>query len=400
MGLPPVSRRDVLKFAGVAPAALGIGAMLDAPQAAAGIAGMAVFLDAGHNAVNDSSLTQQVPNGRGGTKQCNTSGAATDDGYPEHAFNWAVVGLIQGALDQMGVRTQLSRANDSSAGPCVDQRAAEANAMHPDAIVSIHADGGPPSGRGFHVNYSSPPLNAAQSGPAMQLAHAMRDALVAAGYQPSTYIGSDGLYGRDDLAGLNLAEYPAVLVELGNMKNADEAAQMESPDGRARYAAAVTNGITAYLSAKAPRVAKVRFAGARPAIGTALLSHTAAGSLVPSAEDELETLVHGHRRQRRRRVSLVGIHKSVNVIRRSNRPRDRRQSQRGDRRDGVRVRRRQRPPSSIGPGHHQSHPRQDPRLARAASSVALMSSVFSLGAAASGTHCKAAGAHSIAACHD
>ncbi len=252
MGELPVSRRDVLKFASVAPAAFSIGAMLDAPQAAAGISGMAVFLDPGHNAVNDSSLTQQVPNGRGGTKQCNTSGTATDDGYPEHAFTWDVVGQIQGALDQLGVRTQLSRDNDSSAGPCVDQRAAEANAMRPDAIVSIHADGGPPSGRGFHVNYSSPPLNAAQSGPAMQLAHAMRDALVAAGYQPSTYIGSDGLYGRDDLAGLNLAEYPAVLVELGNMKNADEAAQMESPDGRAKYAAAVTSGITAYLNAKAP----------------------------------------------------------------------------------------------------------------------------------------------------
>ena len=33
-------------------------------------------------------------------------------------------------------------------------------AMRPDAIVSIHADGGPASGSGFHVNYSSPPLNA------------------------------------------------------------------------------------------------------------------------------------------------------------------------------------------------------------------------------------------------
>ena len=252
MGELPVSRRDVLKFASVAPAAFSIGAMLDAPQAAAGISGMAVFLDPGHNAVNDSSLTQQVPNGRGGTKQCNTSGTATGDGYPEHVFTWDVVGQIQAALNQLGVRTQLSRDNDSSAGPCVDKRAAEANAMRPDAIVSIHADGGPPSGRGFHVNYSSPPLNAAQSGPAMQLAHVMRDALVAAGFQPSTYIGSDGLYGRDDLAGLNLAEYPAVLVELGNMKNADEAAQMESPDGRARYAAAVTNGITAYLNGKAP----------------------------------------------------------------------------------------------------------------------------------------------------
>jgi N-acetylmuramoyl-L-alanine amidase len=152
----------------------------------------------------------------------------------------------------MGVTTRLSRDNDASAGPCVDRRAALANAMRPDAIVSIHADGGPPSGSGFHVNYSAPPLNASQSGPSVQLARAMRDALVQAGFHPSTYVGSDGLYGRDDLAGLNLAEYPAVLVELGNMKNADEAARMESADGRARYAGAVTQGIVAFLNAKAP----------------------------------------------------------------------------------------------------------------------------------------------------
>jgi N-acetylmuramoyl-L-alanine amidase len=241
-----------VRYAGVAPVLLGINALVDAPRAHAGIAGTGVFLDPGHNAVADASITRQVPNGRGGTKQCNTSGTATDGGYPEHAFNWAVVGLISNALNQMGVRTQLSRDGDNGAGPCVDQRAALANAMHPDAIVSIHADGGPPSGSGFHVNYSSPPLNDVQAGPAVQLAHTMRDALVQAGFHPSTYIGSDGLYGRDDLAGLNLALYPAVLVELGNMKNADEAARMESPDGRAQYAAAVTQGIVAFLNAKAP----------------------------------------------------------------------------------------------------------------------------------------------------
>ena len=249
--LRPFSRRDALKYAAVAPTLLSTSALVDAPHAAAGLTGMAVFLDPGHNAVNDSSITQQVPNGRGGTKQCNTSGAATDDGYPEHAFNWAVVGLINDSLNQMGVSTQLSRDSDNSVGPCVDQRAALANAMHPDAIVSIHADGGPASGSGFHVNYSSPPLNDVQAGPAVQLAHTMRDSLVQAGLHPSTYIGSDGLYGRDDLAGLNLAQYPAVLVELGNMKNADEAARMESADGRAKYAAAVTQGIVAYLNAKA-----------------------------------------------------------------------------------------------------------------------------------------------------
>ena len=240
-----------MKYAGVAPAMLSISALLDAPRAAAGIGGMAVFLDPGHNGVYDTSINGQVPNGRGGTKQCNTTGAATNEGYSEHAFNWDVVRLINDALNQLGVHTQLSRESDNSVGPCVDQRAALANAMRPDAIVSIHADGGPPSGHGFHVNYSNPPLNDVQAGPAVQLAHTMCDSLVAAGLQPATYIGSGGLYGRDDLAGLNLAQYPAVLVELGNMKNADEAAQMESADGRAKYAAAVTQGITAYLSAKA-----------------------------------------------------------------------------------------------------------------------------------------------------
>jgi len=239
-----------LKYAGVAPAVFSAGALLGAPRAAAGLAGTAVFLDPGHNGVSDASITRQVPNGRGGTKQCNTSGAETNDGYPEHAFTWAVVGLINDSLSQMGIRTQLSRDSDNGVGPCVDERAALANAMRPNAIVSIHADGGPTSGSGFHVNYSSPPLNDVQAGPAVQLAHTMRDTLAQAGFQPASYIGSDGLYGRDDLAGLNLAQYPAVLVELGNMKNADDAARMESADGRARYAAAVTQGIVAYLSSR------------------------------------------------------------------------------------------------------------------------------------------------------
>jgi N-acetylmuramoyl-L-alanine amidase len=221
-------------------------------SAVANIAGMGVFLDPGHNGVEDSPRNHRVPDGRGGTNACAGTGTATNDGYPEHSFNWDVVLRIRDALTQIGVRTQLSRDNDNASAPCNDQRAAMANAMRPDAIVSIHADNAPPAGRGFHVNYSSPPLSDAQAGPAVQLATIMRDSLVASGVQESTYKGSDGLYGRADLAVLNLAQYPAILVELGNMKNGDEAAQMESADGRAKYAAAVTQGIVNYLSGKAP----------------------------------------------------------------------------------------------------------------------------------------------------
>jgi N-acetylmuramoyl-L-alanine amidase len=210
-------------------------------------AGRTVFLDPGHNGANDASMTRQVPTGRGGMKDCQTSGTSTAQGYPEHSFNWDTVLRIRAELTDLGVRSALSRGDDSTVGPCVDARAAAANRLHPDAIVSIHADGGPPVGRGFHVNYSDPPLNDAQRGPTLTLAKVMRDQLVAAGLTPADYIGSQGIYGRADLAGLNLAQYPAVLIELGNMRNSDEAAAMESAAGRQRYADAVVRGVVAYL---------------------------------------------------------------------------------------------------------------------------------------------------------
>ena len=89
----------------------------------------------------------------------------------------------------------MSRGNDNALGPCVDQRAARANALHPDAVVGMPADAGPPDGRGFHVN-SSPPLNDAPAGRAVRFAEMMPDQLPAAGCAPSTYGGSEGLYGR------------------------------------------------------------------------------------------------------------------------------------------------------------------------------------------------------------
>src|SRR4029078_130740 len=69
-----------------------------ASAAPANIAGMVVFLDPGHNGANDASISRQVPTGRGGTKDCQASGTATDDGYPEHTFTWDTVLRIRQEL--------------------------------------------------------------------------------------------------------------------------------------------------------------------------------------------------------------------------------------------------------------------------------------------------------------
>ncbi|CAJ1505227.1 Rv3717 family N-acetylmuramoyl-L-alanine amidase [[Mycobacterium] kokjensenii] len=251
MRLPVLSRVGIAVTAGLLAAA----AVPSAPLSSAApnnIAGMIVFLDPGHSGAGDpAALNRQVPNGRGGTKNCQTTGTATNSGYPEHSFAWDTTLRLRQALTAMGVRTAMSRGDDNGPAPCIDARAAAANALHPSAIVSIHADGGPAGGRGFHVNYSAPPLNPAQEGPAVRLAQVMRSQLQASGIPPANYIGTDGLKGRADLAGLNLAEYPSVLVELGNMKNPTDAALMESPAGRQRYAEAMARGVAGFLSSQA-----------------------------------------------------------------------------------------------------------------------------------------------------
>jgi N-acetylmuramoyl-L-alanine amidase len=217
------------------------------------VAGMIVFLDPGHNGANDAGMTRQVPTGRGGTKDCQATGTNTDDGYAEHTFTWDTTLRIRQALNGLGVRTAMSRGNDDQVGPCVDERAAMANALAPNAVVSIHGDGGPATGRGFHILYSSPPLNAAQAGPSVQFARIMRDQIAASGIPPSTYIGTDGLNPRADIAGLNLAQYPSILVELGNMKNPVDSGLMETAEGRQKYADAVAKGIVAFLQTQPPR---------------------------------------------------------------------------------------------------------------------------------------------------
>lgn len=210
------------------------------------------MLDPGHNGGNakaPSVINKQVPAGRGETKPCNTTGTAADSGYTEHAFTWDVSQRVGNALSAKGIQVVYTRYDDNGVGPCVDKRAETGNNANAAAVVSIHADGSTSTGaHGFHVSYSNPPLNSAQGRPSISLADDVRDSLRDAGFATSTYLGTNGIYPRADLAGLNLSTRPAVLVECGNMRNAAEAATMASPSGRQRYADAITAAVLSYLA--------------------------------------------------------------------------------------------------------------------------------------------------------
>jgi N-acetylmuramoyl-L-alanine amidase len=222
-----------------------------ADAAPAVIAGKIVFLDPGHNGSNDASISRQVPTGRGGTKDCQASGTSTDDGYAEHSFTWEVTLRVRQALSALGVRTAMSRGDDTGLGPCVDERAAMANALKPNAIVSIHADGGPTGGHGFHVIRPTriEGLTDDIHRPSRRLGRLLRAAYEQrTGLPRAGYVGGDGLVARSDLGGLRLADVPAVFIETLNMRNAADARKAESPRFRRRIARGIADGIRDFLN--------------------------------------------------------------------------------------------------------------------------------------------------------
>lgn len=216
--------------------------------------GLTVVLNPGHdggNASHPAAINRQVPAGYGAYKACDTTGTNTNAGYPEHAFNWDVALRVRTILVSRGIHVVLTRPDDTGVGPCVDERASIGNRAGVAAVVSIHADGAPAAGHGFHVNQDSrrpDGASAATAARSIALGQALHAALErSSGLVPSTYIGHDGYYYRSDLAGLNLATRPASFLELGNMRNAADAALQSSPAGRQRIAAAVADGILAFL---------------------------------------------------------------------------------------------------------------------------------------------------------
>jgi len=215
------------------------------------LAGKIVGIDPGHNGRNyayPSVIDRQVWNGRE-QEDCDTTGTVSDSGYTEAQFNFQVAGYLRADLIRAGARVVMTRTSNDGVGPCVNRRSAIINSAHADAAVDIHADGAPPSGRGFAI------LEPVADGPndrviasSARLGADVRAAMLAGTTMPvSNYDGTNGIKDRDDLAGLNLTTVPKVLIEVGNMKNATDAEMLTSPAFQQRVAAALLQAIITFL---------------------------------------------------------------------------------------------------------------------------------------------------------
>jgi N-acetylmuramoyl-L-alanine amidase len=217
--------------------------------------GVTVVVDPGHQLGNSRFPRQtgrQRPAG-GFTTSCNSTGTATDAGFPEATFSFRVAERLRRLLERRGARVTMTRtANRVDLwGPCIDERGRAGNAVDADVKVSIHGDGSYTDGRGFHVIAPTdrPPWTHDIYHSSKVLARDVKRGLIRTGFAPADYVaGGDGLDFRSDLGTLNLSDIPTVLVESGNMRNAAEARVMSSPHGQYRYALSLLRGIQRFLS--------------------------------------------------------------------------------------------------------------------------------------------------------
>lgn len=216
--------------------------------------GKVVVIDPGHNPGNyryPDEINRLVDAGTL-RKACDTTGTATNGGYREADFTWDVAVRLRKILQARGATVVLTRAGrvKPAWGPCITERAAVGNRAGADVAISIHADGGPAGGRGFHVAYapSISGLTDDIAKPSRRLAVILRDAYGrGTGLPTATYLGGDGLSVRSDFGGLNLSDVPKVLFESANMRNATDAALLVEPAFRQRIARALADGLQKFL---------------------------------------------------------------------------------------------------------------------------------------------------------
>jgi N-acetylmuramoyl-L-alanine amidase len=199
-----------------------------------------------------------VWNGRS-QSPCNTTGTATGDGYPETDFTWAVATKLAADLRASGAKVVMTRESNDGVGPCIDERAKIINDAKADVAIDIHADGAAASERGYSLLIPVPSgTNDEVVQPSRRYARMLRTEMRKTGMPLASYpstssghrLGEGGFVERDDLAGLNLTTVPQVLLETGNMRNAQDARLLKSDRFQARVAAAIKRAMAAYLRSR------------------------------------------------------------------------------------------------------------------------------------------------------
>jgi N-acetylmuramoyl-L-alanine amidase len=202
-------------------------------------------------------------------------GATSARGIPEYAFNKNLVRSIASALRE--ARFQVGILNESGKDISLAERSRLIERIDHGLLLSIHHDSVQPRyledwefggrRRKFSNRFHGYSLFVSAQNRAFDesrtLGVALGGALRAAGFAPTYHHAEPipgegrpildreaGLFRYDGLAVLRNARIPAVLIEAGVLVNQAEERELERPETRERFAAAIVRAVQAYCAGR------------------------------------------------------------------------------------------------------------------------------------------------------
>ena len=215
------------------------------PVATPQTGGHLIVIDPGHQS---KGMSEKEPNGPGSTTmKAKVTGGTTGktSGLTEYQLNLTVGLKLRDELQNRGYTVIMTRESNDVSLSNVD-RAQIANNAGAEAFVRIHANGSDntaTNGAMTICQTASNPYNAAYYPASRKLSDCVLDAFVA-----STGCKKQYVWETDTMTGINWANVPSTIIEMGYMSNPTEDTNMASEDYQRLMVLGIANGIDNYFN--------------------------------------------------------------------------------------------------------------------------------------------------------